>query len=382
MYSRLFQPPAQSYFLFGPRGVGKSFWLRQQYPQDAYIDLLDAANYARLQADPTRLEGMIGDGAGPVVIDEIQRIPELLNEVHRLIEARGIRFMLTGSSARSLRRRGVNLLAGRALTRHLHPLVLQELGDDFDIQRYLRQGGLPAAWSRPEPADFLKAYVGTYLREEVLQEGITRNLGAFYRFLEAASFSQAQLLNISAVARDCSVERKMVESYFQVLEDLLLGARIAPFTRPAKRPVVVHPKFYFVDCGIYQTIRPRGPLDVQEEIDGAALETMVFQHVRAWNDYSGNPFSIHFWRSRAGEEVDLVLYGETGLHAIEVKRTGHLRAGDFEGLRAFKDEYPPATLGMVYGGEQVEVVDGVRCQPADAAFVSEPGQAVDPVLLV
>ncbi len=372
MYSRLFQPPAQSYFLFGPRGVGKSFWLRQQYPQDAYIDLLDAANYARLQADPTRLEGMIGDGAGPVVIDEIQRIPELLNEVHRLIEARGIRFMLTGSSARSLRRRGVNLLAGRALTRHLHPLVLQELGDDFDIQRYLRQGGLPAAWSRPEPADFLKAYVGTYLREEVLQEGITRNLGAFYRFLEAASFSQAQLLNISAVARDCSVERKMVESYFQVLEDLLLGARIAPFTRPAKRPVVVHPKFYFVDCGIYQTIRPRGPLDVQEEIDGAALETMVFQHVRAWNDYSGNPFSIHFWRSRAGDEVDLVLYGETGLHAIEVKRTGHLRAADLNGLRAFKEEYPPARLVMVYGGVREELVDGVRCLPAEAFLQALP----------
>ncbi len=372
MYSRLFQPPAQSYFLFGPRGVGKSFWLRQQYPQDAYIDLLDAANYARLQADPTRLEGMIGDGAGPVVIDEIQRIPELLNEVHRLIEARGIRFMLTGSSARSLRRRGVNLLAGRALTRHLHPLVLQELGDDFDIQRYLRQGGLPAAWSRPEPADFLKAYVGTYLREEGLQEGITRNLGAFYRFLEAASFSQAQLLNISAVARDCSVERKMVESYFQVLEDLLLGARIAPFTRPAKRPVVVHPKFYFVDCGIYQTIRPRGPLDVQEEIDGAALETMVFQHVRAWNDYSGNPFSIHFWRSRAGDEVDLVLYGETGLHAIEVKRTGHLRAADLNGLRAFKEEYPPARLVMVYGGVREELVDGVRCLPAEAFLQALP----------
>jgi len=266
----------------------------------------------------------------------------------------------------------VNLLAGRAVTRHLHPLVLQELGKDFDMLRYLRHGGLPAAWSRPEPADFLKAYVGTYLREEVLQEGITRNLGAFYRFLEAASFSQAQLLNISAVARDCSVERKMVESYFQVLEDLLLGVRIMPFTRRAKRPVVVHPKFYFVDCGIYQTIRPRGPLDVQEEIDGAALETMVFQHVRAWNDYSGNPFSIHFWRSRAGEEVDLVLYGETGLHAIEVKRTGHLRAGDFEGLRAFKDEYPPATLGMVYGGEQVEVVDGVRCQPAEAFLRALP----------
>ena len=145
-----------------------------------------------------------------------------------------------------------------------------------------------------------------------------------------------------------------------------------PFTRRAKRPVVVHPKFYFVDCGIYQTIRPRGPLDVQEEIDGAALETMVFQHVRAWNDYSGNPFSIHFWRSRAGDEVDLVLYGETGLHAIEVKRTGHLRAADLNGLRAFKEEYPPARLVMVYGGVREELVDGVRCLPAEAFLQALP----------
>jgi predicted AAA+ superfamily ATPase len=372
MYSRIWDPPKGSFFLFGPRGVGKSSLLRLLYADAPYFDLLDAGLFVRLQADPSRLESSLPKACKIVVIDEIQRIPELLNEVHRLIENRGMRFALTGSSARSLRRRGVNLLAGRAVTRHLHPFVAHELGSDFQLQRFLANGGMPSVWQQTDAKDYLASYVATYLKEEVLHEGLTRNLGAFYRFLEAASFSQGQLLNISAVARDCSVERKVVESYFQILEDLLLGVRLAPFTRRAKRAVVTHPKFYFFDCGIFRAIRPRGPLDLEDEISGAAIETAVFQHLRAWNDYSDNPFSLHFWRSRLGDEVDFVLYGPGGLHAIEVKRTAHPRAADLGGLRAFKEEYDPAQLHFVYTGQRREFSEGVNFTPLEAFLTDLP----------
>lgn len=372
MYSRIFSPPNTSFFLFGPRGVGKSSLLRTLFPDCPYFDLLDAHLFTRLQADPSRLESSLPDRAETVVIDEIQRIPELLNEVHRLIEKRGLRFCLTGSSARSLRRKGVNLLAGRAATRYLHPFVMQELAGDFALDRFLREGGMPTVWHNAEARDYLASYVATYLREEVLHEGLTRNLGAFYRFLEAASFSQGQILNVSAVARDCAVERKVVENYFHIMEDLLMGVRLSPFTRRAKRAQVVHPKFYFFDCGIFRTIRPRGPLDSDEEISGAAIETAVFQHLRAWIDYLGNPFTIHFWRSRQGHEVDFVLYGPRSLHAIEVKRTAHPRAADLSGLRAFKEEYPPAQLHLVYTGTRHEMAEGVNFTPLEAFLRNLP----------
>lgn len=363
MYSRIWIPPDSSFFLFGPRGVGKSSLLRSIFPDAPYFDLLDSELFTRFQAAPSRLEGALPDTCEIVIIDEIQRVPELLNEVHRLIETRKLRFGLTGSSARALRRKGVNLLAGRALTKHLHPFVVQELGGDFRLDRYLLNGGMPTVWQKTDAREYLASYVATYLKEEVLHEGLTRNLGAFYRFLEAASFSQGQLLNISAVASDCGVERKVVENYFQILEDLLIGARLTPFTRRAKRPVVSHPKFYFFDCGVFRAIRPRGPLDSEEEISGAAIETAVFEHLRAWNDYLNNPFSLHFWRSRQKHEVDFVLYGAGGLHAIEVKRTAHPRADDLVGLRTFKEDFPPAQLHLVYTGQRREFHEGVNFVP-------------------
>ena len=372
MYSRIFTLPATSFFLFGPRGVGKSSLLRSLLPAAPYFDLLDAGLFTRLQADPSRLESALPKDARTVVIDEIQRIPEMLNEVHRLIEKRKLRFCLTGSSARSLRRKGVNLLAGRAATRHLHPLVMQELTGDFDLQRFLRDGGMPTVWQPGGAQDYLASYVATYLKEEVLHEGLTRNLGAFYRFLEAASFSQGQLLNISSVARDCSVERKVVESYFQILEDLLIGVRLTPFSRRVKREVVTHPKFYFFDCGVFRAIRPRGPLDSEDEISGAAIETAVFQHLRAWNDYLGNPFAMHFWRSRQDHEVDFVLYGPKGLHAIEVKRTAHPRAADLAGLHTFKKDFPPAQLHLVYTGQRHELSDGINFIPLETFLRNLP----------
>ena len=268
MYARALRRPLaarHSFFLFGPRGTGKTTWLKQRLPGALYLDLLDSGLYVDLLARPQRLGELIPPAYdGWVVLDEIQRIPMLLNEVHRLIEARRIPFAMTGSSARSLRRRGVNLLAGRAPTYRMHPLTAGELGADFDPAAALRYGHLPAVRSEPDPDAYLASYVETYLREEVLQEGLTRNLAAFSRFLEAASFSQAAPLNVAAVARDAGMERRTVANYFQVLEDLLLAWRLPPFTRRAARRLTGHPKFFLFDAGVYRRLRPRGPLDRPE----------------------------------------------------------------------------------------------------------------------
>lgn len=339
-------------------------WVRDQLADALYFDLLEAELYTELLAAPGRLDAKIpATHRGWVIIDEIQKVPELLDEVHRLIERRKLKFALTGSSARKLRRRGVNLLAGRALSLTMHPLTRGELGDAFDLRHSLRYGQLPNAYVDASPRAFLASYVKTYLREEVLQEGLTRNLGAFARFLEAISFSQGALLNISAVAADCHVERKVVEDYVTILEDLLIGVRVPSFQKRAKRRLTAHPKFYFFDAGVYRSIRPRGPLDSPEEIDGPAFETLLMQELRALNAYLELEYELYYWRSHAGHEVDLVLYGERGLHAFETKRGSRLRREDYAGIRAFAEDYPGARCTIAYGGTKRFVEDGIDVVP-------------------
>jgi uncharacterized protein len=369
VYSRILKPPSKSFFLFGPRGTGKSTWIASTLPEALVIDLLHGSTLIELLADPSRLETKIPKGFdGWVVIDEVQKAPALLDEVHRLIEKRKLKFALTGSSARSLKRVGVNLLAGRALTLNMHPLSAAELGADHDLSHSLRFGQLPAAYVEEQPHAFLKAYVATYLKEEVQQEGLTRNLGAFARFLEAASFSCAGLLNVSDVARDASVERKVVEDYFVILEDLLLASRLRPFTKRAKRATVSHPKFYFFDAGVFRTLRPQGPLDANADLDGQALEVLVFQELRAAVDSHHKELALHFWRTRNGDEVDFVLYGADGFFAFEVTRASRLRGADFDGLRAFGEEYPEAKRFLLYGGEREYVEHEVAVLPLATAL--------------
>ena len=244
MYPRSLEVPStgrQSFFLFGPRGTGKTTWLKQRFPDAIYLDLLDHALYLELLARPQRLRDLIPPGYdGWVVLDEVQRTPLVLNEVHRLIEADGLRFILTGSSARSLRRRGVNLLGGRARTYHLHPLTAVEAGADFVLERALIHGQLPSVYTQPDPDEYLASYVENYLRQEVLEEGRTRNLATFSRFLESASFSQAAPLNVAEVARDVGVDRKTAVAYFDLLEDLLIATRVPVFTKRAKRRMTTH----------------------------------------------------------------------------------------------------------------------------------------------
>lgn len=370
MYLRILTPPKnKSFFLFGPRGTGKTTWVKSTFQGEIYIDLLEAEIFNDLLANPQRLENFIPkEHKGYVIIDEVQRIPELLNEVHRLIEKYKYKFILTGSSARKLRRKGPNLLAGRALTYFMYPLSVLELGEDFDINHSLNYGHLPCAYTESEPKKYLESYVKTYLEEEVRQEGLVRNLGTFSRFLESASFSQGSVLNISEVARDCAVERKVVENYFSILEDLLIGYRIPVFTKRAKRRLVVHPKFYFFDAGVFKTLRPMGPLDKPEETHGAALETLFFHELNALNSYLNLGYKLFYWRTSNNVEVDFVMYGERGIKAFEITRSARISNLMLKGLKAFLKDYPMAKAYLIYGGNRWMRDGDIEILPVKEAF--------------
>ena len=367
--ARFLRDPETHYFLFGPRGTGKSTWLGMVHPEALVLDLLAPELERRYAARPERLRELVAGNpdAEIVVVDEVQKVPALLDVVHQLIEAdSGQRFVLTGSSARKLKRAGVDLLAGRAVLRSMHPFLAAELGERFDLELALRQGLLPLVWDSDRPEETLQAYVSLYLKEEVQAEGMVRNVGNFSRFLEAVSFSQASVLNTSEVARECEVSRKTVEGYIEILEDLLLSFRLPVFTRRARRHVTAHPKFYWFDAGVYRSVRPGGPLDRPEEIAGAALEGLVAQHLRAWIDYTDPRFSLSFWRTKSGAEVDFVIYGPEGFWAIEVKHSGNVRGKDLRGLKAFKEDYPDAKVRLLYRGNERLEIDGIPCLPCDS----------------
>ncbi len=349
MYSRIIKyPDNKSFFLFSPRGTGKTTWVKQTFPDAIYIDLLESRLFNDLLADPQRLENFIPVNFKDwIIIDEVQKIPELLDEVHRLIEKSKHKFILTGSSPRKLRRKGYNLLAGRALNYSMHPLTVLEIGKDFNLEHSLTFSHLPSVYAEPNPGDYLESYIRTYLLEEIQQEGLIRNLGVFLRFLEAASFSQGSVLNISEVARECAVERKVVESYFMILEDLLLACRIPVFTKRAKRRMVAHPKFYFFDVGVHRTLRPMGPLDMPEEIGGISYESLLFQELAAINDYLDLGYKIYYWRTSNDIEVDFVLYGKRGLKIFEVKRRSRITKSELRGLKAFLGDYPDGKVDIL-----------------------------------
>ena len=363
----------QSIFLFGPRGVGKSYWLSKQIPDALYLDLLDSELRFDLEANPSKLKQYLGqDPKQWIVIDEIQKLPSLLDEVHKLIEQDSRRFILTGSSARKLKRDGVNLLAGRALTFKLYPLTAMELACQFDLAHSLEFGHMPSIYDKQDldKAHYLISYIKTYLKEEVMQEGLARNLDAFSRFLEAASFSQGSTLNMSAIARDASVKANAVAGYFDLIEDMLIAYRLPVFTKRAKRRLVVHPKFYFFDAGIYYHLRPKSILDSVSELHGAGLETLVLQDLLAVNEYHRLGYQIFYWRTVHGTEVDFVLLGEKKLLAIEVKHASKIDKSDLKGLKSFAKDYPEAELICLYLGDRQQLIEGIRVIPAAEFLLS------------
>ena len=342
---RLGLPQGQSAFLWGPRKTGKSTLLRQQLPQSVRFDLLDTRLLLeftrapwklpeRLQAfDPTVL-------VNPIVIDEVQRAPALLDEVHRLIENKGLSFVLCGSSARKLKRGRANLLGGRAWRFGLHPLTWPEV-PDFDLVRALNRGLVPAHYNTAQYRRTLAGYVDDYLKEEVFDEGLTRNVAGFSRFFDALSFCHGELLNYSNVARDCGVDSKTVREYFQILVDTLLGVFVEPFSRRRSRAVITRtPKFYLFDVGVAGHVTGRRVERAAGPEFGRALEHFALMELLAYRSYRERDFPVRFWRTKSGLECDFIL-GHDGAVAIEVKGRSSLRPGDLRAMRAYVEEHRP-----------------------------------------
>jgi predicted AAA+ superfamily ATPase len=323
----------KTHFLLGPRQTGKTTLLRHTLPEARVYDLLDASLYLALSHRPSRLAEELGPKDKVVVIDEIQRLPELLNEVHRLIEERGVQFLLTGSSARKLRRGGVNLLGGRARTTHLHPLTCRELGAQFDLHRALAHGLLPSIYFSDNPRADLQAYTGSYLQQEILAEGVTRNLPAFSRFLRVAALCNGTIVNFTNVANDAQVARTTIYEYFGILQDTLLLQELPAWRKTLKRKPLVSSKYYFFDVGVATALQGREARPGTPEF-GASFETYLMHELMSYRDYqSGEPLS--YWRSTSGFEVDFILGDHT---AIEVKARENVTPQDLKSLRALAEE--------------------------------------------
>jgi len=368
LISRVFKEYPGSFFLFGPRGTGKSTWLKTSYPDTLIIDLLEPDVYRRFSARPERLRDVVEGNRHQqiVIIDEIQKVPQLLDPVHALMEEKpGLQFILTGSSSRKLKQSGVDLLAGRAALRSMHPFMAAELGGKFNLAGVFKKGLIPVVYSSPDPVEAVKAYVELYIKEEVMAEGLVRNIGDFSRFLEAISFSHGSILNTSNVSRECEVERKTVQGYIDILKDLLLAFMVPVFTKRAKRAVVSHRKFYLIDPWVFHYLRPRGPLDRSEEMEGAALEGLVAQHLRAWLDYGSSSCKLYYWHTKAGSEVDFIIYGEEGFWAIEVKNSTKVHTVDLRALNTFVQDYPECTPIFLYRGKETLKINNIMCLPCE-----------------
>jgi predicted AAA+ superfamily ATPase len=363
---RIELPPMQSAFLWGPRKTGKSTYLKKTYPDSLVYDFLKTDLTLEFAKRPSLLrERLLAQDqavlAHPIILDEVQKVPGLLDEVHWLIENKGLSFVLCGSSPRKLKRGQANLLGGRAWRYEMFPFVSAELGE-LDLLKALNRGMIPDHYLRDDYAKSLDAYLRDYLKEEVFDEGLTRNIPAFARFFDAVGYSHGELTNCSNIARDCGVEAKTVKEYYQILIDTLIARRVEPFKRRQSRQVITRaPKFYLFDVGVAGALARRQILEEKGEMFGKALEHFIFTELAGHASYRGLHYDISFWRTKSGQEVDFVLAG--GEVAIEVKGKTRVDSADLRGIAAFVDEFSPRKALVVCHEAEERVVGQVRLVP-------------------
>jgi len=369
VFKRSIQLPAAgkaTFFLWGPRQTGKTTLLRAAYPDAKWIDLLKADEFRRYLQRPELLreELSLSSSTRQVVIDEVQKVPQLLDEAHWLHENRGVRFALCGSSARKVKRGHANLLGGRALRYELFGLTAREIGREFNLNRMLNHGYLPVIYQATLPRPLLNSYVADYLKEEVAAEGLVRNLPVFSEFLNLAVLSDAELVNFSTIARDCGVSSPAIKGYFQIIEDTLLGHWLPGYTRRPKRRVIAAPKFYFADVGMVNHLAHRGELRPGSELYGKAFENWVFHELSAHNAYSQAFARLSYWRLAGGTEVDFIV-NDLEL-AVEAKATAKITSDHLKGLRSLKQDQQRVKQRIVVSLEprSRQTEDGIWVLPA------------------
>jgi len=351
----------ESLFLWGARQTGKSTLLKTLFPDALWFDLLLSDVYERLLRNPSMLRETIAAGQYTVmIIDEIQRIPELLNEVHWIITHLPVRVIMSGSSPRKIIRSNTNLLGGRALRYELYPFTSAEI-PNFDLLKALNNGLLPRHYLSSSPKKMISAYVGNYLRDEIAGEAKIRNVANFSRFLESAAFSNGEMVNYANIAADCGVSAVTVKEYFQILEDTLIGRFLPSYQKKPKRRVITAPKFYFFDIGVVNYLLKRGKIDFGSELFGNAFEHFIYNELYAHSSYSGKDYPIYYWRTASQIEIDFVL----GNHdvAIEVKATSNVQSRHLKGLKSFSEEYAVNQLVLVCNEPLPRISEGVRILP-------------------
>ena len=359
-------PPGQSAFLWGPRKTGKTTFLRQRFPDSLVFDFLQTDRFLAFSNSPSLLREQLAAASEeqlrhPIILDEVQKVPMVLDEVHWLIENRGLSFILCGSSARKLKRGRANLLGGRAWRFEMFPFVTSEL-DNYNLLDVLNKGMIPSHYLQHDARRSLKAYVQDYLKEEIFAEGLVRNLPAFSRFFDSMTYSHGELTNFLNISRDCGIDSKTVKEYYQILVDTLMGVFIHPFKKRQSRQVItLSPKFYLFDTGVAGVVTKRALSEEKGEIFGKAFEHFILSELLAYRSYKEKDFEIEFWRTKSGFEVDFIL--GNGEIAIEVKGKSQIVLKDLRPIRSFRDEFGPKEAFVVCNEPAERIVDNIRIVP-------------------
>lgn len=353
-----------SLFLWGPRQTGKSTLLMSRFPNAPYYDLLKSDVFSKYRMQPSLLrdECMMLDDDDVVIVDEVQKVPALLDEVQWLIVNKGLHFILCGSSARKLKRAGANMLGGRAIRKVMHPFVSAEI-PDFDLEQAVNYGMIPRHYLAANPQKRLQSYIGEYLQQEIIAEALVRNLDSFTRFMEVAALSDGEMVNFSKIASECGVSSKTIKEYFAILEETLVGFFVPAYTKVVKRRVQVAPKFYYFDVGIVNHILHRTPLRRGTVEYGHAFEHFIIQEIAAYLDYAESDKKLSFWHTQNNAyEVDAVI-GDAEF-AIEIKSSTQVGSSHLKGLKAFSEEHPDCKLLVVSLDEKPRLLNGVEIWPA------------------